>query len=83
MILIKKRRPCVLSNISIVAISVRSPVAVNNPFSPAKWDSNNSLHFNAFETKAATNAVILGTLVMIENFLMTVLSKSYFPIFAN
>jgi len=27
----KKRRPCVLSNISIVAISVGLPVAVNNP----------------------------------------------------
>jgi len=27
----KKRRPCVLSNISITAISVGLPVAVNNP----------------------------------------------------
>ena len=27
----KKRRPCVLSNISIVAISVGLPVTVNNP----------------------------------------------------
>jgi len=27
----KKRRPCVVSNISIVAISVGLPVAVNNP----------------------------------------------------
>jgi len=27
----KKRRPCVLSNISIVAISVRLPAADNNP----------------------------------------------------
>jgi len=27
----KKRRPCVLSNILIVAISVDLPVAVNNP----------------------------------------------------
>ena len=27
----KKRRPCVLANISIVAISVGLPVAVNNP----------------------------------------------------
>ena len=27
----KKRRPCVVSNISIVAISVSLPVAVNNP----------------------------------------------------
>jgi len=30
-ILIKKRRPCVLSNISIAAISVGLLVAVNNP----------------------------------------------------
>jgi len=28
---LKKRRPCVLSNISITAISVGLPVAVNNP----------------------------------------------------
>ena len=27
----KKRRPCVVSNISIVAISVGLPAAVNNP----------------------------------------------------
>ena len=79
----KNRRPCVLSNISIVAISVGSPVAVNNHFSPAKWASNNSVPFKAFESMAATIAVILGTSVMIENFLMTVLSKRYFPIFAN
>jgi len=30
-ILIEKRRPCVLSNILIVAISVGLPVAVNKP----------------------------------------------------
>ena len=32
----EKRRPCVVSNISIVAISVGLPVAVNNLFPPAK-----------------------------------------------
>ena len=30
-ILIKKRKPCIVSNISIVAISVGLPVTVNNP----------------------------------------------------
>jgi len=52
-------------------------------FPPAKWDSNNSVQFNAFASKAATNAVIRGTSVMIESFLMTVLSERNFPIFAN
>jgi len=52
-------------------------------FPPAKRDSNNSVQFNAFASKAATNAVIVGTSVMIENFLMTVLSERNFPIFAN
>jgi len=40
-------------------------------FLPAKYDSNNSVQFNAFASKAATNAVIVGTSVMIENFLMS------------
>jgi len=41
------------------------------------------MQFNAFASKAATNAVIVGTSVMIESFLMTVLSEPNFPIFAN
>ena len=52
-------------------------------FPPPKQDSNNSVQFNAFASKAATNAVIVGTSAMIENFLMTVLSEHNFPIFAN
>ena len=52
-------------------------------FPPAKWDSNNSVQFNAFVSEAATNAVIVGTSVMIESVLMTVLSERNFPIFAN
>jgi len=36
-----------------------------------------------FASKAATNAVTVGTSAMIENFLMTVLSEYNFPIFAN
>jgi len=34
-------------------------------FPPAKWDFNNSVQFNALASKAATNAVIVGTPVMI------------------
>jgi len=64
-ILIKKRRTCVLSNILIVAISVGWPVAVNNHAPPAKYDFNNSVKLVAFASKAATNAVIVGTPVMI------------------
>jgi len=39
----KKRRPCVVSNISIVAISVGLPVAVNNPV-PASVVALGPLH---------------------------------------
>jgi len=52
-------------------------------FPPAKWDFNKSVQFCAFTSKAATDAVIVGTSVMIKNFLMTVLSERNFPIFAN
>jgi len=41
------------------------------------------VQFNAFASKAATNAVIVGTSAMIENFLMTALSERDFLIFAN
>jgi len=41
------------------------------------------MQFNAFASKAATNAVIVDTPVMIENFLMTILSEHNFPIFVN
>ena len=61
----KKRRSCVLSNMSIVAISVGLPVAVDNPVSASQVGFNNSVQFNAFASKAATNAVIVGTPVMI------------------
>jgi len=78
----KKRRPCVVSNISTVAISVGLIVAVN-PVPANQVGFQQSVQFNAFASKAATNAVIVGTSVIIENFLMTVLSERNFPIFAN
>ena len=53
------------------------------PFPPAKYNFNNSVSLNAFASKAATNAVSVGTSVMIENFLMTVLSERHFRSFAN
>ena len=60
----KKRRPSVLLNISIVAISVGLPVAVNNPVPASQAGFQNSVQFNAFASKAATNTVIVGTPVM-------------------
>jgi len=72
-----------LSNISIVAISVGLPVAVNNPVPASQVGFNNSVQFNAFASKAATQAVIVGTSVMIWNFLLTVLSERHSRIFAN
>jgi len=53
-----------LSNISIVAISVGLPVTVN-PVPSSQVDFNNSVQLNAFASKATTNAVIVGTPVMI------------------
>ena len=72
-----------MSNISIVAISVGLPVAVNNPVPASQVGFQQSRAINAFASKAATNAVIVATSAMIENFLMTVLSEHKFPIFAN
>ena len=80
----KKRRPCVLSNISIVVISVRLPVAVNNPVPASQVGFQ---QFRAIERfcveAAATTAVIVGTPVMIQNVLLTLLSERHFLIFAN
>ena len=72
-----------MSNISIVAISVGLPVAVNDPVPASQVGFQQFRQFNAFASKAATNAVIVGTSAMIENFLMTVLSERHFRIFAN
>jgi len=52
-------RPCVLSNISIVAISVGLPVTVNNPVPASQVRFQQFRAINA--SKAATNAVIVGT----------------------
>jgi len=52
-------------------------------FPPAKWDFKNSVQSNAFASKAATNTMIVGTPVMIYNFLLTVLSERHFRIFTN
>ena len=41
------------------------------------------MHLNTFASKAATSAVIVGTPVMIYNFLLTVLSQRHFRISAN
>jgi len=78
-----KRRPCVVSNISIVAISVGLPVAVNNPVPSSQVQFQQFRVIERFGSKAATNAVSVGTSVMIENFLMTVLSERHFRSFAN
>jgi len=72
-----------VSKISIVAISVGLPVAVNNPVLASHVGFQQFRAIYAFASKAATNAVIVGTSAMIENFLMTVLSEHNFPIFVN
>jgi len=73
-----------LSNISVVAISVGLPVALNNPVPASQVGFQQFRAFNAFSSKAAaTNAVIVSTPVMIYNFLPTVLSERHFRIFAN
>ena len=79
----EQRRPCVVSKISIVAISVGLPVAVNNPVLASHVGFQQFRAIYAFASKAATYAVIVGTSAMIENFLMTVLSEHNFPIFVN
>jgi len=63
-----------------VAISVGLPVAGNNPVPTSQAGFQ---QFRAFASKAATNAVIVGTPVMIQNVSLTVLSKHHFRIFAN
>ena len=52
-------------------------------FSPTKLDFNNSVQFNAFASKDATNAVIVGIPAKSQNFLMTVLSEHNFRPLAN
>ena len=61
----KKRRPCVLSNISIMAISVGLPVAVNNPVLAIYAGFKISVQLKTFASTTAIRAVIVGTPVMI------------------
>jgi len=63
-----------LLNISILAISVGLPVAVNNPVPASQVGFQNSVQFKAFASKVVINTVIVGTPVMTQNFLLTVLS---------
>jgi len=79
----KKRRPCVLSNILIVVISVGLPVAVKNPVLASYVGFQQIRATEIFCVKTATSAVFVGTPVMIYNFLLTVLSERHFRIFAN
>ena len=51
-----------------MAISVGLPVTVNNPVPASQVGFQNSVQFNAFASKAAKNAVNVGTSVMNENF---------------
>jgi len=54
-----------------VTFSADLPAKINL-FPPAKHGFIKSVPLNAFALKAATNAVIAGTLVMIWNFLLAV-----------
>jgi len=65
---LKKRRACVLLNISIVAILVGLPAVVNNLVPASLVGFQQFREFNTFASKAATNAVIVVTPVMIYNF---------------
>ena len=59
--LMKKRRPCVLSNLSTVSflVSLHCLQKLIILFPPAKYDFN-FVSLNAFVSKAATSAVIVG-----------------------
>ena len=67
-----------------MVISVGLPVAVNNPVPASQVGFQ---QFRAIERfcveAAATNTVIVGTPVMIQNVLLTLLSERHFLIFAN
>ena len=54
----------------------------NNSRQPSRI-STIPCNFSAFASKAATNAVIVGTPVIIYNFLLAVRSERHFRIFAN
>jgi len=74
---------CVLSNILIVAISVGLPVVVNNPVSASQVGFQQFRAVELFCVEGSRKAVIVGTPVMISNFLLTVISERHFRIFAN
>ena len=56
----KKRRPCLFSNIWPWHFRLLCLQKLIILFPPARYDFNNSVPLNAFASKAATNAVIVG-----------------------
>ena len=52
-------------------------------FPPAKYDFNNSVSLNAFASKAATNAMIMGHSSNDLKFLLTVVLEQWFSKWAE
>ena len=72
-----------MSNISIVAISVGLPAAVNNPVPASQVRFQQFRAIERFCVEGSNKRSDRGPSVMIESFLMTVLSERNFPIFAH
>jgi len=81
----EKRRPCVLSNISIVAILNGLLVAVNNsvPASQVGFQQFRAVERFCVEGSNKRSDRRHYTPAMIYNFLLTVLSERHIRIFAN
>jgi len=79
----KKRRPCVLSNISITAISVGLPVAVNNPVPASQAGFQQFRAIERFCFEISNERSDRGHSSNDLEFLMTVFSERNFRIFVN
>ena len=79
----KKRRPCVLSIISIVAISVGLPVAVNNPVHASQVGFQQFCAIEHFFVEGSNTRRDHGHSSNNSKFLLTVVSERHFRIFAN
>ena len=82
-ILIKKRRPCVLSKCSIVGISVGLPVAVNNPIPASQVPFQQFCVIEHFCVKGSNKRSDRGHSSNDLEFLLTLLSERHFRIFTN
>ena len=79
----KNRRPCVLSNISFMAISVGLPVSVNNPVPASQVGFQQFRAIQRFCVEGSNKRSDRGHSSNDSEVLMTVLSERRFRIFAN